>query len=267
VRTAAYTTALRLREGDAAGVLTAAAGGRAAMAAGERGSFGTVAQTRISAALACLASGDISQAAEWLAPVLALPSETRLATFAAKMARASPLASAAPYRGSAERELAGQVHGYLGREPGPVPCPLALGPGGGTVTGVREHWRRRPGWQPGRRFCTFHFTFEQRHAVQLLAAEVRERLAGFPALDPVPGRWLHLTTQGIDFADEVSDGDLMAITAAARGRLALVRAAEVTVSAPRVGPDGALDPARDALRAAIARVLRLRQRRCRRRPL
>jgi hypothetical protein len=131
------------------------------------------------------------------------------------------------------------------------------------VTDVRDHWWWRPGWKSGRRFYTFHFTFERQPAVQRLAAEVRERLAGFPALDPVPGRWLHLTTQGIGFTDEVSDGDLTAITAAARDRLTVVRAAEVTVSAPRaasegvasrVGPDGALDPARDALRAAIGDV-------------
>jgi hypothetical protein len=131
------------------------------------------------------------------------------------------------------------------------------------VTEVRDHWWWRPGWKPGRRFYTFHFTFGRQPAVQRLAAEARERLAGFPALDPVPGRWLHLTTQGVGFTDEVGDGDLMAITAAARDRLLVVRGAEITVSAPyaasegvstRVGPDGALDPARDALRAAIGDV-------------
>lgn len=131
------------------------------------------------------------------------------------------------------------------------------------MTGVREHWWWRPGWQPGRRFYTFHFTFERLPAVQRLAAEVRERLSGFAALDLVPGRWLHLTTQGIGFTDEVSDEDLTAITAAARARLAVVRAAEVSVSPPhaasegvasRVGPGGALDPARNALRAAIGDV-------------
>lgn len=131
------------------------------------------------------------------------------------------------------------------------------------MTEVREHWWWRPGWEPGRRFYTFHFTFEAQPAVQRLAAGVRQRLAGFPALDPVPGRWLHLTTQGIGFTDEVSDGELTAITAAARDRLAVVRPAEITVSAPRaasegvashVTPDGALDPARDALRAAIGQV-------------
>lgn len=131
------------------------------------------------------------------------------------------------------------------------------------MTAVRDHWWWRPGWEPGRRFFTFHFTFTAQPAVQLLAAGVRERLAAFAALDMVPGRWLHLTTQGIGFADEVSDGDVTAIASAARHRLLMVRPAEITVSAPRaasegvasrITPEGALDPARDALRAAIGDV-------------
>jgi hypothetical protein len=50
----------------------------------------------------------------------------------------------------------------------------------------------------------------------------RARLAGLPGLDLVPGQWLHLTTQGVGFTDEVSDTDLTAITSAARTRLAAV---------------------------------------------
>ena len=128
---------------------------------------------------------------------------------------------------------------------------------------VRDHWWWRPGWEPGRRFYTFHFTFGRQPAVQRLAAAARERLAGLAGLDLVPDRWLHLTTQGIGFADEVGDSDLMAIIAAARDRLLVVRPTEVTFRAPQleaegivcwVGPDGALDPARDALRAAIGSV-------------
>jgi 2'-5' RNA ligase len=131
------------------------------------------------------------------------------------------------------------------------------------VTEVRDHWWWRPGWQPGRRLYTFHFIFEQQPAVRQLAAEARERLAGFAALDLVPSRWLHLTTQDIGFTDEVGDADLEAIAAAARTRLTAVQPAEVTVNAPvtqtegivsRVGPGGALDRARDALRAAISDV-------------
>jgi hypothetical protein len=96
-------------------------------------------------------------------------------------------------------------------------------------------------------------------------AVVRARGAagGSPAARRSRRRWLHLTTQGIGFTDEVSDGDLTAITAAAHGRLLAVRPAEVMLSAPHaasegvasyVGPDGALDPARNALRAAIGDV-------------
>lgn len=110
---------------------------------------------------------------------------------------------------------------------------------------------------------TFHVTFEDQPAVQELAAETRQRLAGLDGLDLVPGRWLHLTTQGVGFTDEVSDADLAAITSAARARLAGLAPVGVTLASPRVasegiacwlGPDGALTPARDALREAIGDV-------------
>lgn len=126
-----------------------------------------------------------------------------------------------------------------------------------------SHWWWRPGWKPGRRFYTFHFTFEHQPAVQQLAAAARERLEGFPALDLVPPRWLHLTTQGVGFTDEVNDVDLAAIAAAARSRLTAVQPAGVTVDAPITEAEGivswvgrgtTLDPARDALRSAIGDV-------------
>lgn len=128
VRASCYTATLRLREGDFAGVLAAAGDADEARRDGERASFGSVTQTRISAALSCLAAGDAGQAAEWLAPVLALPAQMRLATFAGKMAHAASIASAARYRGSPQaRDLADEVRGYLGQEPAPMPYPLALG--------------------------------------------------------------------------------------------------------------------------------------------
>jgi hypothetical protein len=110
---------------------------------------------------------------------------------------------------------------------------------------------------------TFHVTFEDQPEVQDLAAEARRRLAGLGGLDLVPGRWLHLTTQGVGFTDEVTGTDLEAITAAARERLAAQLPVQVTIGPPQVasegiacwaGPDGALTPARNAVRAAIGDV-------------
>ena len=96
-----------------------------------------------------------------------------------------------------------------------------------------------------------------------MAAEARERLTRIPYLDLIPGSWLHLTMQGIGFADEVSDGDLKAITAAAAASLATVRPVTITLRPPAVAGEGItcwvapprdLDPVRDAVRAGIADV-------------
>jgi 2'-5' RNA ligase len=131
------------------------------------------------------------------------------------------------------------------------------------VSGVSYHWWWRPGWRAGRRFYTVHATFAADEAVQALAARARERLAGVPHLDLVPGRWLHLTMQGIGFADEVSDADLKAVTEAAAARVAGVAPATVTLGPPVAAGEGvtcwaspprALDPVRDAVRAGIADV-------------
>jgi len=128
---------------------------------------------------------------------------------------------------------------------------------------ITRHWWWRPGWQPGSRLYTFHFTFARQPAVQELAADARARLAGVSWLDPVPGEWLHCTTQGVGFAGDVSEADLSAIVAAARARLAAVPPAAVTITAAHaagegalcdVTPDGSLDRARDAARSAIADV-------------
>jgi hypothetical protein len=115
----------------------------------------------------------------------------------------------------------------------------------------------------GRRLYTIHATFADAPAVQDLASKARGRLAGLPGLDLVPGQWLHLTMQGIGFADEVSDADLSAIIAAAKTRLAAVRPVTVAIGPPVVAVEGvtcwvapprALDPVRDAVRAGIADV-------------
>jgi hypothetical protein len=131
------------------------------------------------------------------------------------------------------------------------------------VSDVRFHWWWRPGQRVGRRFYTVHATFAVAAEVQEMAAKARGRLAGIPYLDLIPGRGLHLTMQGIGFADEVTDSDLKAITAAAAVRLALVPPVTLALGAPETAGEGvtcwaspprALDPVRNAVRAGIADV-------------
>ena len=131
VRAAAYASTLALREGNPAGVLAAVADAEQAVADGESIPHGSWAQVQIMAALALLADSDPEQAAARLAPVLNLPAEMRLATFAGRLSTVGVLASAPAYQGSsAAREIAEQVAGYLGQSPGDVMAyPLALGPG------------------------------------------------------------------------------------------------------------------------------------------
>ncbi|MCW2929813.1 MAG: hypothetical protein JWM19_775 [Actinomycetia bacterium] len=131
VRLAAYSATLALREGSLPGVLSAAASGEAAAAGdGEEVPHGSWVQLQIAAALALLASGDADGAAARLGPVLGLPAEMRLATFAGRLAAAAAIASAPGYRGSSTaRGIAEDVAGYLGAEPPPMPYPLAIGSG------------------------------------------------------------------------------------------------------------------------------------------
>jgi hypothetical protein len=110
---------------------------------------------------------------------------------------------------------------------------------------------------------TWHVTFADVRVVQEHAASAQARLGGLDGIDLVPGRWLHLTTQGVGFTDEITDADLAAITRAATARLAAIEPVPVTIGPARVAsegilcwvaPDNALTPMRDAIRAAIADV-------------
>ena len=132
---------------------------------------------------------------------------------------------------------------------------------------MADHWWWRPGWRPGRRKYYWLVTFAAAPAVQAYAAAARARLAGLPAMGLVPGQWLHLTTQAVGFADEVSDADLAAVAAAAGERLARVAPPAVTIGPARVVTEGivcdvtpaaprapALAPVRDAVRSAVGDV-------------
>ncbi|MGC4983947.1 2'-5' RNA ligase family protein [Streptomyces sp. DT193] len=130
---------------------------------------------------------------------------------------------------------------------------------------MRNHWWWRPGWSVGRRFYTWHLTFEGQSDVHRLAAEYRAGLAPLgDALTPIPDQWLHLTMQGIGFVGEAKEDDVEAIVEAARARLASVPAFDIEIG-PAVldpeaillhaHPDGPVRAVRDAIRAAIGDVL------------
>jgi len=128
---------------------------------------------------------------------------------------------------------------------------------------MRDHWWWRPGWRVGRSFYTWHFTFADQPGAARLVADYMPLFEKLPTLDPVPLRWLHLTTQGIGFTDEVDRGDLDRIIDAARERCSRLEPFAVTLGPAHVdaetvqmpvGPTEPLVRVRAAIRDAIADV-------------
>lgn len=133
-----------------------------------------------------------------------------------------------------------------------------------TTDRLADHWWWRPGWRPGRRMYTWHFTFEGQGAVHALAARYQDRLAGLPCLDLVPEPWLHLTTQGVGFTDEITPSEADAVVTEARRFLDGYRAQHVTLGPAEVTaeailldvcPVNGLAEMRTRLRHAITNVL------------
>ncbi|MFY1625875.1 2'-5' RNA ligase family protein [Micromonospora sp. WMMD735] len=129
---------------------------------------------------------------------------------------------------------------------------------------VRNHWWWRPGWHVGRRFYAFHITFEDQHQLYRAAKAYRTSLAEMPSLTLIPNRWLHLTMQGIGFADEIAQDLAEKIADEARSLLADVPAFEVEFGPIVVADEAIVIPAEPAepvhelrhlTRQAIGRVL------------
>ncbi len=127
---------------------------------------------------------------------------------------------------------------------------------------LREHWYWRPGWRQGRSFYTWHLTFDGQAALFDLARRLQAGL-DLPGLEPVPMEGLHLTMQGVGFADEVSREDLAAIVAAARVRCGALRPFRLTLGpvdpdaeavALLVCPWAPVEQVRMAIRDAIGSV-------------
>ncbi|MFS8101935.1 2'-5' RNA ligase family protein [Lentzea alba] len=99
-----------------------------------------------------------------------------------------------------------------------------------------NHWYWRPGWEPGREFYTWHLTFEDEHELHRLVAEYQDALRGVQELDMVPISWLHVTMQGVGFADEVAEAELAALADAVGRRVAAVPPQVVTFDRPTARP-------------------------------
>ncbi|MEH0609082.1 2'-5' RNA ligase family protein [Streptomyces scabiei] len=130
---------------------------------------------------------------------------------------------------------------------------------------MRNHWWWRPGWSVGRRFYTWHLTFEGQDDVHRLAAEYRSALAPLgDSLTPIPDQWLHLTMQGIGFVGETKEQDVHSIVDAAQTRLTAIPAFDALIGPAvldpeavllHVHPDGPIRAVRHAIREAIGDVL------------
>jgi 2'-5' RNA ligase len=98
--------------------------------------------------------------------------------------------------------------------------------------------------------------------------QCQDKLAGLAGLDLVPTRWLHMTTQIVGFADEISDAETTAMVAGTSAMLAELEPVEVELGkvwfhseAVMLGirPARALDPVREAIRASVAASVRVHQ--------
>jgi 2'-5' RNA ligase len=129
---------------------------------------------------------------------------------------------------------------------------------------VRDHWWWRPGWQIGRRFYAFHITFDGNSDLQQLVGAYRDALADIPTVTLIPDRWIHLTMQGIGFADEVPTVDVQRIAQRASKELLRIPPFDVSFGDIVVADEAIALPAepaepvrdlRNATRRAIAAVL------------
>jgi 2'-5' RNA ligase superfamily len=93
-------------------------------------------------------------------------------------------------------------------------------------------------------------------------------LAAIPHLDPVPIPWLHMTTQIVGFADEISDSEVDDLIGSARERMGALEPVNVALGRPLfhdeglalgVSPRDGLDAVREGIREATDISVRANQ--------
>jgi 2'-5' RNA ligase len=133
---------------------------------------------------------------------------------------------------------------------------------------MSDHWWWRPGVRPGRHLLVWHILVDDQTEVRVLAGQCQDRLAGLQGLDLIPAEWLHMTTQVVGFADEISAAEIKAMTASAAERLQELSPITVELRpvlfhnegvALGIGPPRALDPVRAGIRDAVAENIAVHQ--------
>jgi len=129
---------------------------------------------------------------------------------------------------------------------------------------MRNHWWWRPGWRHGRSFWTWHFTFEDATQLHGLVAAYQAELKRIATLDLVPQRWLHMTVQGLGFADEVTHETVLAVREAVAEEFRSAQPIQVRFEQAIIRPEAIAIPptplqpvleAKASIRRGIAAVL------------
>jgi|HigsolmetaAR206D_1030411.scaffolds.fasta_scaffold01546_8 hypothetical protein len=129
---------------------------------------------------------------------------------------------------------------------------------------MRDHWWWRPGWRVGRHYYACHFDMGRHPELVALVERYQRAIDTFPGLDLIPRRWLHLTTQGVGFVDDLPRESIDRLVRVVGERLAEVPAPVVTFHRPTVRGEAVYllaDPAepiaavRSAVRGAIGEAL------------
>lgn len=130
------------------------------------------------------------------------------------------------------------------------------------VERLADHWDRHD-WPPERHFITWYVLFDDPR-LRGFVAEFQRRLADLDYLDPVPPDGLHMTIQGVAYADQLDDMQIQAITDRARSHCQGLTSFELhlgPLSGFRAGtflratPWAPVEELRRSLREAIVDVL------------
>jgi 2'-5' RNA ligase len=128
---------------------------------------------------------------------------------------------------------------------------------------LADHWYWRPGWRPDRHYITWYVLFDADATLGDFVAEHQKHL-DVSYLDLVPLDGLHMTVQGVAFADDITQDQVAEIGAHARHLCSSFSSFDLTVGPLAGYPSGVFlraspwEPVRglrDRLRRAIGNTI------------